>query len=79
MPAIDHSVLTIHLETALATAPLDALRGLHGCERRQRQAATLALASYLADRLGCFEFRMDDGPANAGQAPLFADDLGPIG
>ncbi len=78
MKRLTHEMLALHLETALATAPADALARLHAIDRSSKRAAALALAEYLADRLACFEFRERDAIEGAAQEHLFANDLGPI-
>lgn len=55
MERIDPNTLATHLEVALTCAPDDTLSLLADTDSLKRRKATLKLAEWLADRLGCFE------------------------
>lgn len=55
MHRIDPIALSMHLEVALTCAPASTLDALRNVDAMKRRRATMALAEFLADRLGCFE------------------------
>lgn len=79
MSRVDEETLALHLEVALATAPLSLLDGLADRDWRRRHAAVGEIVRELVDRLRCFDIQTDDGADRGRHLTLFPDDLGPIG
>jgi len=79
MTRIDEDTLSLHLEVALAGAPERLLDDLGHADRHRRGLAVTTIARNLAERLRCFDIRLEEesGPGLA-QPTLFLD-LGPIG
>lgn len=55
MSRIAPEALATHLEVALTCAPGDTVGALQDIDALRRRRATMALAEFLADRLGCFD------------------------
>jgi hypothetical protein len=70
--------LTLHLEVALSVAGQGLLADLQHPERHRRVSAVSSLASYLADRMRCFDINLSDSGPMPGQPSLFPDDLSPL-
>jgi hypothetical protein len=73
----DHD-LTLHLEVALSVVGQGLLADLQHSERDRRISAVSSLASYLAERMRCFDINLGDGGPIMGQSSLFPDDLSPL-
>ena len=71
MPHIDPDALATHLEVALMVAPSNAIIDLGHSDSRRRHRATLTLAHFLADRLGCFAISASELGDQA--VPLFPE------
>ena len=78
MSRITADTLAVHIELALASAPVETLAALCAVERTQRSLATTELASHVAARLDCFDVRFDRNVTPVPQAGLFPDDLSPM-
>lgn len=78
MPRITPDSLTVHIELALASAPVETLAALCAVDRRHRSTATASLANHVAARLGCFDVRFESDTMPVPQAGLFPDDLSPM-
>jgi hypothetical protein len=73
----DHD-LALHFEIALSVAGDGLLCDLQHPERHRRISAVSSLASYLADRMRCFDVELTDGARASNQPSLFPDDLSPL-
>lgn len=77
MTRIADDDLTLHLEVALSVAGQGLLADLLHSERHRRVSAVSSLASYLADRIRCFDISFRNGGPITDQPSLFPDDLSP--
>lgn len=73
MPRLATDEIALHLEVALSGAALQYLTDLQHRDRYRRMAAVSSLAHHLAQRMACFEVRMEGGePSRDDQPSLFA-------
>lgn len=78
MSRITPDTLAVHIELAIASAPVETLAALCAVDRAQRSLATASLAAHVAARLDCFDFHFEADVMHVPQAGLFPDDLSPM-
>ena len=69
--------LMLHLEVAFSVIGQGLLANLQHPEQHRRISTVSSLASYLADRMRCFDINFSNGGPITGQSSLFPDDLSP--
>lgn len=80
MTRVDDSILSLHLEVALATTAPSVLDALADPDRRRRHAAVGEIARQLVERLRRFDIQGEPGETRiVGHPPLFPPDMEPLG